>query len=219
MGWTDVSSSSQETKDRLEYLTFPEGTTIIRIVDDEPHSRWAHWLQSIKRHITCPGTNKNCPVCEVIAQAKANKEKPKYTSRKLHTIHVINRNTGQLMLLEQGKTFFETLLAIKEDIEKDEHGKPTGKTINDFDLKVIRKGTERDNTTYTILPGKEYKLSAEDQALLENKMDLDKYLAPLDNDKIMQILQGKSLAEIFASETTDTKPASDEEDEDVDFTK
>lgn len=204
IGWSDVSSKDnpQQGSERLEFITFAEGSTIIRVVDKEPHSRWTHWMNSIKRTINCPG--KGCPICNLIAEAKANKETPKYSSTKKHIMHVINRSSGKLELLDQGKTFMEQLLAFHQEVGD----------VRTYDIKVIRKGTTQNDTTYTLIPLPQKPLSEDDEKLLENKIDLIEWTKPPTFEQILDLLNGKDPKEVFSNKV-DTQ----EDDEQIDFTK
>ena len=102
MSWNDINNNeSSNDKKKVEFITFPEGITNIRIVDKEPFTRWQHWIPQAKRSITCPG--KDCPVCNLIKQAKASGEQATYSTGKKHSVNVINRTNGQLEVLERSK--------------------------------------------------------------------------------------------------------------------
>ena len=83
MSWDDVNRTAGSTKD-INYTKFSEGNTVIRIIDDEPYSFWSHWMMKHNKGVTCLG--KDCPICSVIAQQKANKETPTYSSTQRHVI-------------------------------------------------------------------------------------------------------------------------------------
>ena len=218
-GWEDIEDS--ENND-IDFLKFPEGNTIIRIIDEKPYTRWTHWIPQANEgkgaSITCIG--KGCPVCEIISQAKANKEKPKYNSRKVHAMRTINRTTGKVEINEQGKMFYQNLNSIRQAVGD----------VRAYDIKVIRKGTGKSDTSYTLLPlapsGKyemkddKYKFidyDDKDKELVDNNFSFDEFYAKPDVETILQILDGKSFSEIFGNKEDDIEDT--EDDIEVDFTK
>jgi hypothetical protein len=218
-GWDEVEDN--ETTN-IDFTKFPEGNTVIRIIDEKPHTRWTHWVPQANEgkgsSVTCIG--KGCPICELISHAKANKEKPKYNSRKVHAMRIINRTTGKVEINEQGKTFYQNLNNIRKEIGD----------LRCFDVKVIRKGTSKSDTTYTLLPlapsGKfetvegKYKFidfDEKDKKLVDKNFNFDDFYVKPDVDTILKIIDGKPFSEIFGEKKDDNN---DEEDDiDVDFTK
>lgn len=90
MAWSDVENTGGK-KEKIPYTKFPEGGTRIRILDGEPYSFWQHWFPKQNTAATCLG--KDCPVCNVIAQAKANKVTPIYNSSHRHALRIWNYTT------------------------------------------------------------------------------------------------------------------------------
>ena len=163
IGWDDISNSGSSTSEKVEFTKFAEGNTVIRVVESEPFSRWSHWMKNAKRAISCPG--KGCPICNIIQSAKANKEPAIYNSTKRHTLHIINRNSNKLEILEQGKMFFQQLLDFNNEIG----------SVTEYDIKVIRKGTGINDTNYTLIPMPAKPLSEEDIKLKEGIIDLKEF--------------------------------------------
>lgn len=182
MSWDEINNNASE---KTNFTTFGEGSTIIRVVQDEPFSRWSHWMPRAKRSITCPG--KGCPICNLIKSAKANKETPQYSSSKRHSINVINRNTERLEIMEQGKGFFQSLLDLNKEVGK----------VSDYDIKVIRKGLDMNNTTYTLIPLPAKPLSPEDEAMKSGIIDLKEYMKAPTNEQIIQLINGADPKEVF----------------------
>jgi hypothetical protein len=182
--WDDVDGI---VKDKTDFTKFVNGATQIRIIDSEPFSRWSHWLQTAKRSITCPG--QGCPVCELIKVAKDNKETPKYASSQKHSMNILNRNTGKLEVMEQGKQFFEQLRTLHKEVED----------IRNYDIKVMKSG-EGTNTTYTLIPLAPAPLSDADVALAQKKMDLKEYFKVPTNKQIIDLINGVDPKEVFKSE-------------------
>ena len=190
MGWNEVTNDSNTSGARVDFVSFKEGVnTIIRVIDEEPFSRWAHWLPQYKRSLTCPG--RGCPVCEVIQAAKANKEKARFNSGKRHAIRVINRNAdNQVQILEQGKTFFGQLYDLHTEVGD----------IRGYDIKVVRKGSDTD-TAYTLIPLAAKELSEDDQkAIAESSIDFAEYFKAPTNEQLVKIIEGVPLEQIFGSD-------------------
>lgn len=219
-GWDDIEDDNNN--ESIDFVKFPEGNTTIRIIDEKPYTRWTHWIPQANEgkgaSITCIG--KGCPICELISQAKANKEKPKYNSRKVHTMRVINRTTGKVEINEQGKMFYQNLNSIRKEIGD----------IRCYDVKVIRKGTGKSDTSYTLLPlapsGKfemkddRYKFidyDDKDKELVDKDFSFDEFYVKPDVETILQILDGKPFSEIFGNK--DDNEEDIEGDIEVDFTK
>lgn len=186
MGWDAVEGKASE-EGKLDYAKFEEKKPIvIRILDEAPTSKWRHWLQQANRSVTCCG--KECPICESIKKAKDAGLTPAFSSTMKHTIHILNKSTNKVELLEQGKTFFDQLLAFKNNIGD----------IRDFDIKIIRSGTKT-STTYTMIPMPVSGLTKEEFAMYEaNKVDIEELIKPYTIEQTRGFMEGKSIEEIFA---------------------
>jgi len=185
MSWEEVGSEVSSKK--VAFCKLPTGITNLRVVDKAPFSRWQHWIPIASRSITCLG--KGCPVCEIIANAKANGEEPPYASRKTHSINVINRTSGQVEVLEQGNNFFEELRIMHAD-EGD---------ITSYDIKVRKSGAGL-QTKYRITSSEPNELSEEELALVEaGRTDLEEYFAKHTPEQITRMLNGEDPKEIFSS--------------------
>ena len=114
MSWAEVKNNNNaSSENKVEFTKIEPGETVtLRVLDEEPYSRWTHWLQSHKRGVTCAG--KGCPICEIIKQQKANKMTATYSSAKRHVLHVWNYGTKRVELFEQGNTVFETMCTLHE---------------------------------------------------------------------------------------------------------
>lgn len=188
-GW-DFNAGGSD-KQKAEFTKFPEGITRVRIVEDAPFVRWTHWFNKYKRSANCPG--KECPVCEIRKHQKANRETPTYNMSKRLAIQVLNRENGKLEIMEQGITFFEELRDLMVEL------KEKGKTLADVDIRIKRRGTTQQDTSYRIDIGEEYPLSDADELQKGRLMDLSDYFKPTDPEKLLQVLQGKTWEEAFAS--------------------
>jgi hypothetical protein len=183
ISWEDVAGSGSNEEGKLGFFKLEAGkTAIIRIVDDEPLTRWTHWINSAGRSVVCISEKNGCPCCIANKEAKEAglKDKP-FSNSKKHTIHIINKSTNRLELLEQGNEFFETLLGYREAMGD----------LQGFDLKIIRTGTKK-STKYTIVPMPATPLTDEEKALLEGKINLKEDLKPPTREQILELIAGKS---------------------------
>jgi hypothetical protein len=181
MSWEDIRGNENDGN-KTDYFKLEAGqSTIIRIIDEQPVSKWTHWVQSLNRSVPCIG--QGCPCCEANKEAKNSGLKQIYGNSKKHSINIINKEGGtpKNQVLEQGKEFFETLLGYREalgDLQK-------------FDLKITRTGTKK-NTKYTIIPMQASELTTEEKALLDSKFDLNDKSKSLTREQVLEILAGKN---------------------------
>lgn len=202
-GWDFNSGGSGGTK--AEFTKFPVGLTKIRIIDDEPFIRWTHWLPKFSRSINCPG--KGCPICEIRRQQKANKESYTYGMGRRFAINIINRETGKQEIMEQGLNFFNDLRDLLEDLKSE------GKTLIDVDLKVRRRGTGKDDTSYRIDIDKDYPLSDADKTLIGDKVNLPEYFKPHTVEQILRIVSGEDWDAVMKSGNEDDSDSSEKDEE------
>lgn len=189
MSWADVEGKGSN-EDKLGFFKLESGqTAVIRVADAEPRSKWTHWIQQAGRSVDCIG--KDCPICNIIKESKQAGIKSPYSSSRKHVIHVLNKSTNKLELLEQGNEFFKQLLNYRKAIGD----------LQGFDIKIIRNGTKK-NTTYTMIPMQPSDLTDAEKKLLEDKIDLEKDLTPTSAEKILELINGK---------TEETEPVEDEE--------
>ena len=183
MGWNDVQGNENNTE-KIPYTKFEAGNTVIRILDEEPYSFWSHWLQKQQTSVTCRG--RDCPICNIIAQAKAANEKPPYNSSKRHAIRIWNYNTNQMEVMIQGKTFFSQLLTLHREIGD----------LRTYDVKVVRKGNGTD-TTYTLLPS-----APSEFAITEGitEVDMKEIFAAPTKEEMIMLAEGKTWKEINETE-------------------
>lgn len=186
MGWNDVArESGSGSKEKTPYTKFENGTTMIRILDNEPFSFWSHWLQKQQTSVTCIG--KDCPICNIIRQMKANKETPMYNSTQRHAIRIWNYTTQQMEVMIQGKTFFSMLLDLHKEVGD----------ITTYDVKVIRKGSGTD-TTYTLLPSAPAEFDTTDKEIED--VDMEELFRAPTKEEMLQLMEGKTWAEINGTE-------------------
>lgn len=134
-GWDVVPSGNQSTSGgKTNFTKFAEGTTRIRVLDNTPHLRWAHWIPQISRKITCAGFG--CPIEELNKRSKAQGGNNIYDNSRAFSFNIWNLNENRHELMEEGVTFFDELkLAMIDAVEAN-----PGIDISSFLFKV-RKGT------------------------------------------------------------------------------
>ncbi|MDD4000180.1 MAG: hypothetical protein PHX62_04715 [Bacilli bacterium] len=194
-GWDFNTGGNTKT----EFTKFSSGTTTrIRLLDPAPFMRWTHWIPKHQRAINCPG--KGCPICEIRKQQKANKEPYTYPVARRFSMNIINRELNRVEILEQGVTFFNDLKDLLEDLIED--GK-SDKSINDFDLKVRRRGSSKDDTSYRIDFDSEYPLTKEEQELADNTVLLHEFFKPHTIEQITRIINGEDWNEVMSNNNND----------------
>lgn len=170
---------------KAEFTKFPVGITRIRIIDETPHIRWVHWMPAHKRTVNCPG--KDCPICEIRRQQRTNKEPYTYGVSRRFTMNIFNYETGKIEIMEQGITFFEDLRDLKNDLEEE------NKTLQDAIIKVRRRGTGKDDTSYRLdIDGQ-----AEEDLPAEEITDLIEYFKPHTSEQILRLVNGETWEEVF----------------------
>jgi hypothetical protein len=179
MGWEEVAGQKSE-KEKIPYTKFENGSTMIRVLDNEPYSFWSHWLNKQQTSVTC--LTKDCPICSIIAQMKANKETPIYTSTMRHAIRIWNYTTNQMEIMIQGKVFFSQLLTLHKEVGD----------ITSYDIKVVRKGSGTD-TTYTLLPSAPTDFKITDGI---TNVDMANLFSPPTREEMLMLIEGKTWAEI-----------------------
>jgi hypothetical protein len=185
---------------KAEFTKFPVGATRIRIVDSAPFIRWTHWLNQYKRSVNCPGM-KVCPIDDIINKQKANGETPTYNRSRRYAINVYNYETGRMEIMEQGKTFFEDLKLVMQDLHED------GNVLSDAILRVRRTGTGKDDTKYRI----DVQEITDEGLPTEGIVELEEFFKPHTVEQITRILNGEDFDEVMKAETKDESIATDEE--------
>ena len=138
MSW-DLSGGQGK---KTNFTKFPVGVTRIRVLDDQPDVRWTHWLNQYRKSVNCPG--RGCPIDEIRRQQKANGETYTYNMSRRFAINIWNYETNQVEIMEQGITFMEDLRDVMTDLTEG------GNQLRNAVLKVRRRGTAQDDTSYRI---------------------------------------------------------------------
>lgn len=192
-GWDFDNNNGTASSTKAEFTKFPVGVTRIRTLDEAPNVRWTHWMPQHKRSINCPG--KGCPICEVRKQQKANKEPYTYNMGRRFAMNVHNLETDKVEIMEQGLNFFEDLKVLRDDVD--------GNLTNAI-IKVRRRGTGKDDTSYRLDIDEKSKLSSgELEKLNEQRIDLDDYFKPHTNEQILRIINGEAWDSVMKSNASE----------------
>lgn len=184
MGWNDVTANNGTgtEKERIPYTKFPEGNTIIRVIDAEPYSFWQHWINKLKTSAICG--SKDCPICAVIKESKANGIQPEYNNSHRHAMRIWNYTTNQMEVLIQGKSFMSDLYTLHKEVGD----------IREYDIKVVRKGSDK-TTTYSLLP---MAVSDFEHADKIEEVDFTEMFKPTERNVMLQMMAGTPRNEIVA---------------------
>lgn len=215
MGWNDVKSNDNNNKE-IKYFKPQNGMQIIRLLDQEPFTRWVHWIQSANKgkgvSIDCIGDG--CPICADIKREKdAGVKNTKYNSRKTHSINVFVKKQGTIdvneaMVLEKGNNAFipiKDAMAVCETMGM-------GSDLRKVDLLMQISG-KADKPNYSVNP---LQPSYNQNTTPDGKPfdELEKYdctaLKPtLTADQIVELMNGASLDEVTGNTKEETNSDGD----------
>lgn len=106
---------------------------------------------------------------------------------------VFNQETKQAQILQQSATFFKNLAALAQD---EEWGDPTG-----YDIKVTRKGSSFNDTTYTITPSNNREILDSEASEAVKAVDLlEKLKASPFSQRVMWLSEFDKMANAAPSE-------------------
>lgn len=207
MGWNEIANGqgtqNGEAKE-VNYTKLPVGQTKIRILDEEPYSRWTHWIQQANggkgQSIDCIGNG--CPICEEVKKAKKEKTKAKYNSTQSHCINIYNYNTKQVELLDKGNKIFGQIATIFSQMGD----------VRNYDLTITRTGEDLGSINYTTLPV--FPPKELDEALkkvCEVTYDIQALKSKLTREQILMLMAGKSLADFINNEEEQSNDLSNED--------
>lgn len=182
MSWSKIV----EGESKLGYTKFGVGVTEIQVLDMIPHVRWSHWVQSLNKgkggSVTCPGPG--CPICAIRKQQKQNKEPITYNMSKKFSLNILNLNSGNSEVLEQGPTFMGDLADLIDELMEDGKIKDPRKAI----IQVTRKGTNKNDTKYR------FKLKETVEEVPGHEIvDFKEYYAPKTIDEINELISAPSI--------------------------
>jgi len=207
MGWNDITTKEGSDREKIRFAELKEGKLYqMRALDEAPYSRYTHWIPQANggKGLTIDCIGKDCPICADRAARKAAKETQKYGARKQHAMNVINRETGEVEILDKGKRCYEALAGIRDMVGD----------LRNFDIKIQTKGSDTD-TNYVPIPMPEKPLTDVEKAL--TKYDFNVIYPKLTKEQVLELMAGKGFQDIFGNSlnnTDDDQP----ELEDVDFT-
>ena len=191
-GWEEVlKDPSQNSTSKTEFTKLQNGITELRFLDGEPFVRWAHWIAQAKRNVSCIGAE--CPVCDAIKASRQAGIKPQFTSNRKFAMHVLNLNTGNVEVLEQGKVFFTQLHALHEEIGD----------IRNYNIKVKTQNAGSTDVTYTLLPCQVTELNEEQKELCKELKPFEEVFKKPTKDQVIQLMSGKSPEEVFKKVSED----------------
>lgn len=200
MAWNDLENKgngNNEESVKVEYLKLTPGETVkFRILDEQPESRWVHWIPQANggKGLSVKCTGKGCPICADIAEKKRAKVAQKYNGTKSHAINVLNRGTGKVEILDKGNKIFEQLLNMLKQM---------GDLRNyDITITTTKTGSEKTAVNYSALP------TFPPQPLTEaekgmTKYDLKELTKGFTNEQILMFMNGATIEEA-TKETSDT---------------
>lgn len=156
--WNDLTqgnSNNSGSASEVKYLKLKPGVTKIRVLDEEPFSRWTHWIQAANSgkglSVDCLG--KGCPVCAEIAKDKKAKATKRYNSTKSHAINILARSfktlqgvetslNNEVNILDKGNKIFTGLLACMSNMGD----------LRNYDVTITQVGEDFGSITQTVMP-------------------------------------------------------------------
>lgn len=193
-GWDEVLKDPQSNQNKTEFTKLQNGVTELRFLDGEPFVRWAHWIAQAKRNVSCIGAD--CPICESVKASRQAGIKPSYTSNRKFAMHVLNLNTGNVEILEQGKMFFTQLHALHDEMGD----------IREYNVKVRTQNAGSTDVVHTLMPMPKSELTDEQKELCKDLKPFEEVFKKPTKEQVIQLMSGKSPEEVFAN-----KDAEDEE--------
>ena len=179
-GWDFGNTpSTEQSQDKKAFTKFPVGTTHIRILDQEPHMRWIHWMPQFNRSIVCPG---NCPVCTIRKREKNAGLESKYSMQRKFSLNVYNHGTDKLEIMDEGIQFMEDLRDIREELLDD------GKNLVDATLKVKKRMSDG-KASYRIDIHEVTPVNEAEQEAFNNRTDMSEYFKAHPIEQILQMLE------------------------------
>jgi hypothetical protein len=249
------NGGSRQEEKKLDFLSLPEGDTKIRVLDAVPYAYKEWWAPRgnggkgtsipYKGEADLLEAENNAFMKKIFEEAdkrglkdKARKDflrdhgykkMPWGKVKQKYVIHVLDRATGEVKLLDKGNGVFKEL---KKFALNPEYG-----DLRNYDVTITRKGSGL-NTEYTVTPARQNTPLTEAELKLyeENKVDLAK-LKGFENvtpEQCLAIAKGKTWQEVLGSgsdsaQTTEEKSSEDmlppqeekapEKDEQIDIDK
>lgn len=191
-GWDEVTKDISISTGKTEFTKLTNGITELRFLDKEPFARWAHWLPNAKRNISCVGAG--CPVCEAIKSAKSAKIKSPYNSNRKFAMHVYNVTTGNVEVLEQGKTFFTQLHALHEEVGD----------ITEYNIKIKTQNAGSTDVVFTLMPLAKTELTDEIKEKCKDLKAFEDIFKVPTRDQVIQLMNGVAPEVVFGNQSSET---------------
>ena len=189
-GWEEVlKDPSQNSTSKTEFTKLQNGITELRFLDGEPFVRWAHWIAQAKRNVSCIGAE--CPVCDAIKASRQAGIKPQFTSNRKFAMHVLNLNTGNVEVLEQGKVFFTQLHALHEEIGD----------IRNYNIKVKTQNAGSTDVTYTLMTMMPTELNEEQLEMVKDLKAFEEVFKVPTREQVLQLMSGSTPDEVFGNKS------------------
>lgn len=217
MAWDNVKPANSNTSSEVEYFKPQEGIQVIRILDDEPYSRFVHWIPSANNgkgvSIDCIGAG--CPVCEEIARQKASGIKqPTFNRRMVHSINICVKQIGtekqetlKAVVLEKGNNVFVPIKDTMGFLAM--QGLETDLTKVDLYITV----TGKDKPVYSVQPL--IPTFGTDCVITNEKYNCKELKPALNREQILGLMNGKSLDDVV--NTTETQEETTERPDVLEF--
>ena len=175
--------------DKTEFTKFPVGVTRIRVLSPAPHQRFTHWMNQFQRSVTCPG--RACPI-DILRKKQKDMGVPEtYTMSKKYAFNVFNYETNKVEIMEQGVRFVTDLRDVMTDLKEEKDpstGAPAPKALHEVVLKVRRRGTGSDDTTYRIDVDSYDAMTDKERKIHAEQVNLAEYFEPQTPEQINALL-------------------------------
>jgi hypothetical protein len=121
------------------YLKLEDGQAVKVVIRGEVNTFYAHWVGGGAPNVICEGRGKPC--CDKYGKAIFR-----------FRVNVLVEENGAYVakMLEQGGTLYDSIAAIAEEY-----------ALDDYIMRLSRKGKGKDDTVYSIVPAKDGKITKE----------------------------------------------------------
>lgn len=191
------NNGGQPQEDKLDFLATPEGETKVRIMDEAPFFYQEYWsvkgnggngssipykgkgkdllekankefMDKVFKEADSKGLKNGSPERKKFLKDNGYDKQPYGKLKNKYLIHVIDRATGELKLLDKGKGVFEEL---KKYAINPEYG-----DLREYDVTITRTGTGWMDTEYGVTPARSNTPRTPEELKLyeEKKLDLHK---------------------------------------------
>jgi hypothetical protein len=176
----DLENGGQAEK--TDFTKFPVGVTRIRVLSPAPHQRFTHWMNQFQRSVTCPG--RACPI-DIMRKRQKDAGIPEtYSMSKKYAFNVFNYETNKVEIMEQGVRFVTDLRDVMQDLKEENPSKQLHEVI----LKVRRRGTGSDDTTYRIDVESYTEMTDKERKMHAEQVNLAEYFVPQTPEQINALL-------------------------------